>query len=281
MSAASILSTLGASPAAAQVANLIAPQFSETETAVQSFQVGGLAEYLKLTWNPDPHRLPALTGGPAIQVVQDDGTTAFSASTRAPLPEITAAVHNSPNTGDITITGVGLGNVEFSNDTVVIVTAGSSTPGTGAPLHVRLTQKLIAHTKTGGTQGSVSATSIVIPASLLNAQNGSNGTTALGVAGSTVQVRYESLANSNYGTAASISWSAGVSTLTGLAHQYASLVGSYITISGSTSASNNGTFRIASYVSATSVTVLNPAGVADSSGAVVWSEPAPVAFVVT
>jgi len=348
VSAATILSTLGAAPAAAHVADLIAPQFQESEVAIQSFQVGNLAGYLLASFNPDPHRVPAITAGPAIQVVQNDGHTAFTAA----LPMITAAVHNSPATGDITITGVGLGTTEFPNDTVVLVTAASSTTGTGAPKFVKLTQKQITSVIADGvamtgtynvtqgsasvptstsqsglilpgnsivfasqpkvvydvstvttttvtltapytgpttlyttakvpvTQGVVSPTSIVIPADLLTPTGG----VALGVVGSTVEVKNQSFANTNYGTAATISSiTGGVVTLTGLAHQVATQVGSYITISGAATAANNGTFKILSYVSATSITIANINGVAGdaNNGSIIWSEPPPVAFVVT
>ena len=350
VSAANILTTLGAAPAAAMVANFIAPQFRETEVAVQSFQVGNLSKFLELSWNPNPRLLPAITSGPAIQVVEDDGVTAFSSSASAPLPMITGAVHNSPNTGDITITGVGLGNVESFDYTVVTVTAAAGTNGS-APAKVRLTQKQITSAITDGvaltgtfnvtngsatvlasvsqaglllpgnsivfasqptkvytvstvvtttvtltsnytgisnsltiadtpvTNGVVTATSIVIPAVLLKTVLG----VALGVAGSTVEVKFESFANSNYGTTASVGApsASGVSVLTGLLYQNAALVGSYITLSGAAAAGNNGRFQIVAYNSATSVSILNYNAVADVTGTIVWSEPAPVAFVVT
>lgn len=281
VSAANILATLGAAPAAAGVADLIAPKFSETEVAVQSFQVGNLSKYTELSWNPDSRRLPAIANGPAIQVVEDDGHTSFSSSSLAALPMVTAAVHNVPATGDITITGVGLGNVEAFSETVVVVRAASSTVtnGSGVP-QVRITQALLNKTVTSGTQGSVSNTSIVIPASLLTPVGG----TGLGVVGSTVEVKYQTFANTNYGAAASVTaWSNGVSTLAGLAHQVASQVGSYITVSGAASPGNNGTFQILSWISATSITVANIYGVSGdgNNGALVWSEPPPVAFVVT
>jgi len=298
VSAANLLTTLGASPAAASVANLIAPQFQETLVAIQSFQVGNLSQYLLPTWNPDPRHgttvspgFPAnlpYPNGPAIQVVQNDGTTPFASDALAALPMITAAVHNTPNAGDITITGVGLGNVEFFNSTTIVVRAAASTVALGAQAglggvpFVRLQQGQIIKTKTGGTQGVVSATSIVIPASLLTTVSGQ----ALGVAGSTVEVRYTTLANTNYGSAASVSaWAGNVSTLTGLTNQLSITPGDgySITISGAASAGNNGTFEILSVVSATSVTIANIYGVAGdaNNGALVWSEPAPVSFVVT
>lgn len=175
VSAAQILTTLGASPLAANVADLIAPKFIETDVAIKSFQVGNLSKFRASTYTPDPFRLPALAQGAAISVVQDDGVSLFTAA----LTAISGAVHNSPNTGDITITGTNLGVTE-QDLTAVRVT----NPTTG--VFVKLFQKVIRRTLTGGTQGSVAPTSIVIPASLLN---------GLGVVGSTVQVHYTSFAS--------------------------------------------------------------------------------------
>lgn len=350
VSAATILTNLGASPAAALVADFIAPKFQETEVALQSFQVGNLSKFRSLTWTPDSRRLPVITAGPAIEVVEDDGVTAFTSAANAPLPMITAAAHNTPATGDITITGVGLGNVEAFSETVVVVTAAAGTNGT-PPEKIRLTQKQITSTITDGvaltgtfnvtngsatvttsidhsaglhpgnsivfasqpntvytvstvvtttvtltsvytgisnsltiadtpvTQGVVSATSIVIPAVLLKTAL----KTALGVAGSTVEVKFESFANSNYGTTAKVGApsAAGVSAITNILYQNAALVGSYITLSGAAAAANNGTFPIVGYTSATAISILNYNAVADATGNIVWSEPAPVAFVVT
>jgi hypothetical protein len=295
VSAANLLSTAGASPNTSYLADFIAPSFKETATAVQSYQVGGFAKYLELTWNPDPRRLPAITAGPAIQVVEDDGVTNFSSSALAPLPRITAATHNVPAAGDITITGVGLGNVEYLNATIVTVrqAASAATPGT-QPASIRVTQSLLNKTVSSGTQGSVSNTSIVIPASLLNALNGAGGTVALGVAGSTVEVKYETFSNSNYGTAATIASTAlqsyvgadgslkehVVVTVTGLSNIQASQVGQPINISGAASFANNGEFIIQSVVSSSSVTYFNDVAVAPdaNNGAISWSTPGPVLF---
>ena len=73
------------------------------------------------------------------------------------------------------------------------------------------------------------------------------------------------------GNSASISFAGGVNTLTGLTNMTVSMVGAYIVISGSATPANNGVFKIASFVSATSVTVANAAGATDASGAVGWS----------
>jgi hypothetical protein len=182
VSAAALLTNVGPTPNSSYVANFIAPQFLETTVAVQSYQAGNLHGYLLPTWNPNPRLLPAITSGPAIQVVENDGTTPFSSSPLAPFPMITAAVHNSPNTGDITITGVGLGNAELFNSTVVRVTAASSVvvPGSGAGLgglpFVRLTQAQIISAVTDGvaltgtfdvTEGSPTVLASISQAGLL------------------------------------------------------------------------------------------------------------------
>lgn len=354
VSTANLVTNVGASPNNVYVANFIAPQLQETTAAVQSFQVGNMAGYLKLSWNPNSRLLPPITSGPAIQVVENDGVTPFASSALAPLPMITAAVHNAPNAGDITITGVGLGNVEYFSATTVVVTGAPPTSfGPGSP-YVKLSQAQIINAASDGafltglfdvvegsanvtatlsqtgllfpgnpimfesqfgtiyyvstvagtaitlttdytgvtdnnvqattpkTQGVVTNTSIVIPAVLLKTVEG----VALGVAGSTVEVRYESFANSNYGAAASISafnGATGIATVTGLTNQFASQVGNYLTISGAASAGNNGRFKITGWISATSVTILNYSAVAPDANNthLVWSEPAPVAFVVT
>lgn len=156
------------------IADSIAPQFAETTMLQRSVQLGNLHGLLSSSFNPDSRRVPALSSGAAIVMVQDDGTTAYT----APVPNISGAVHDSPHTGDITITGTGLGSAEIFNGTHIRVT----NPTTG--VFVRIFQKTLVATLSAATQGSVSATSIVIPASLLN---------SLGVVGSKVQVQYGSL----------------------------------------------------------------------------------------
>lgn len=290
VSAANVLTNLGASPAAQGAVGLIAPHFTETLPVIQSFQVGVISKFLEASYNPDPTLLPPVASGAAITVVQDDGHTLYT----APLPAISAAVHNVPNPGDITITGTDLGNSEFFAATIVRVTAGSSpAPGVQPPF-VRLAQKLITNTNTGGTQGVVSATSIVIPASLLTTTTG----VQLGVAGSVIEVQYSSLANGNSGVAANIASAAvgapfigstgqlvtrQVVTLTGLANMTASMVGFPIVISGAASPGNNGSFIIESFISASSVTIYNNNGVAPdaNNGAVIWTVEGPIPFTVT
>lgn len=153
-----------------QIADAIAPHFSETDCAVKSFQVGHIAGFLSASYNPDPHRFPALSNGAAISVVQDDGVSLFT----APLTVVTAAVHDSPSAGDITITGTNLGKTEVESTVVKV----SSSDGSRS---VKLYQRRIV-----AAGGSVAPTSIVLKASLLS---------GLGIAGSKVIVQYTSLAS--------------------------------------------------------------------------------------
>lgn len=171
--------TVGEGLTAAQqstLADTLAPQFVETDTVIKSFQMGMIFGFAGATWNPDVNRLPAIADGAAIEVVQDDGVTPFVAA----LTVITSATADAPNAGDLTIAGTNLGVVEEEDKTVVRVT----NPTTGAS--VRLFQQIIIATLTGGTQGSVAPTSIVIPASLL---------AGLGVVDNEAQVQYTSLAS--------------------------------------------------------------------------------------
>ena len=158
------------------LADTIAPSFIETDTVIKSFQVGQISGYNGATWNPDVRRLPPIADGAAIEVVQDDGVTAFTAA----LTAITSATADSPNAGDLTIAGTNLGVVEEEDKTTVRVTD----PATG--VSVKIFQQVIIATNTGGTQGSVGPTSIVIPASLLN---------GLAAADNEAQVQYTSLAS--------------------------------------------------------------------------------------
>jgi len=66
----------------------------------------------------------------------------------------------------------------------------------------------------------------------------------------------------------------GIATLTGLTGMTTASVGHRITISGAASAGNNGTFIIASFISATSVTIQNASAVAGdaNNGLINWTE---------
>jgi hypothetical protein len=130
------------------LADAVAPQLIETPTVIDSFLVGQIAALLNAEFNPDPRRKPALVDGPAIEVVQDDGVTAFAAT----LPTITSATLDSPSAGDITIAGTGLGDAERLETVVKVAGAVNKV----------LQQKIIT---TNG--GSVSDTAIVLKAVLI------------------------------------------------------------------------------------------------------------------
>src|SRR5512142_1598056 len=85
------------------LAQEIAPYFAETPVVIDSYLTGSIAQYRSASYNPDARR--GLTAGAAISVLQDDGSTAYSAG----LPVITSAVIS---TGIVTITGTVLGNAE-------------------------------------------------------------------------------------------------------------------------------------------------------------------------
>lgn len=129
------------------LANEIAPQVTETPVALDSFMVGMLSEYRSASYNPDSRR--GLPNGAAISVVADDGVTAFTSG----LPVLSVADLNTPTTGALTLTGTGLGNYD-NKDTKVRVKG----PGIDKTLYQRAIE---------AAGGSVSATSIVIPASLI------------------------------------------------------------------------------------------------------------------
>ncbi len=152
VSDATLKSTIDPSMTAAQLvlaADSIAPQFTETSVARDSGSHGQIALLLSASFNPDPHRYPALTPGAAITVVTDDGVTIH---TLANTPVTTSATLGTPNAGDITIAGTSLGSGE-REETVVSLTGA---------IKRTLPQALIEH-----AGGSVSATAIVIPASLI------------------------------------------------------------------------------------------------------------------
>jgi hypothetical protein len=175
VSTTTLNTTIGRGATTAQrtgVADAIAPHFIDTDVAIKSFQVGMISGFRSASYNPDPNRIPAIANGAAITVVQDDGTTPFT----APLTVVTGAAHNVPNVGDITITGTNLGNSEVQATKVRVSSADGS-------VSYKLYQAVIQATLTGGTQGVVSGTSIVLPASLLH---------SLGIVGAKVQVQYTS-----------------------------------------------------------------------------------------
>lgn len=73
------------------------------------------------------------------------------------------------------------------------------------------------------------------------------------------------------GTSATLTYSAGTITATGLSNLTDACVGQQIVISAATTPANNGTFTIATWVSATSVTYANASGATDAAnGTIDW-----------
>ncbi len=111
---------------------------------------------------------------------------------------------------------------------------------------------------------------------------------ALDIAGSLLQSDTRTLSNEPDGYGAPISGQTGsaanITTLTangvnvtGLTGMTLQSVGNFLTLSGTASASNTGTFLIDSFVSATEVTVVNASAVANdaNNGSIVWTERTP------
>lgn len=181
VSPATIRTTFGTGLTSAQwtaLQNALAPLFIETDVALKSFQVGMLQDLRNAAFNPDPARMPPITPSAAIAVVADDGSTPFT----APLPTLSNAQYNTPIPGWITLTGTGLAGPGSPNSEVVETHILFGTQ----PDNRHLEQAII--TRAGGT---VSATSIVIPASVVPAGAG------IGV-GTWVIVRYTSLRSNRF-----------------------------------------------------------------------------------
>jgi hypothetical protein len=180
VSAATVKGSLGAGLTVAQVAeaaDAIAPQFIETDTAIKCFLVGNLHDLRSASFNPDPNRFPPIVSGPAVTVVQDDGVSLFGLVATAPT--LTNAQFGVPAPGAVTLTGTGLAGAGTPNSEVVATKVKFM-----LPVPVTLDQYFIVDA--GGT---VSATSIVIPAALVPA----------GVAaGTKVQVQYTSLVSNQF-----------------------------------------------------------------------------------
>lgn len=139
----------------AALADLVAPQFAETDVAVESFLVGMLSELASANFNPDSRNSASVVGA-AIAVVEDDGATAFA--TANTLPVLTTADLDTPGAGDLTITGTGLGK-ESGGATDPLRSTSVKLTGDGA---ITLHQEEI---EAGG--GTISDTSIFIPAALI------------------------------------------------------------------------------------------------------------------
>lgn len=131
----------------AAIADSIAPRVIESSVALDSYLVGMISEYRNAGFNPDPHR--GLPAGAAISVVQDDGSSAMTVGT----PTLSVADLNTPTTGALTLTGTNLGSFDKKETKVRV---------TGPGINKTLYQKAIE-----AAGGSVAATSIVIPASLI------------------------------------------------------------------------------------------------------------------
>lgn len=75
------------------------------------------------------------------------------------------------------------------------------------------------------------------------------------------------------GSAASITNSSGVITVSGLTGMTAQSVGRFLTISGATTGTNNGTFLITGFNNTTNIIISNSSGVTDANnGSIVWTE---------
>ncbi len=133
------------------LADAIAPQFIETTVAIDCFLVGYLSDLLNVNFTPDSRRVPPLTPGPAVTVVEDDGVTLFSVAHT--LPTITSATLGVPLPGYVAIVGTGLGNSELISETTVRFT--------GAVVRTLSQQAIV------DAGGFVSDTAILVPASLI------------------------------------------------------------------------------------------------------------------
>lgn len=154
------------------LADAIAPQFLETPVLEDSMRSGHLSALLSANFNPDPRRKPPLVDGPAIAVVQDDGSTAYTVG----LPTITSATLNSPVAGAVTIAGTNLagpGTPTAERKEVTVKVAGIGTPAGG---DLSLSQELIE-----ANGGTVTATAIVLPAVLNNLAGWATGSTSVRV----------------------------------------------------------------------------------------------------
>ena len=176
VSPATIRTTVGTGLTDAQVTILqdfLAPRFVETDVALKNFLVGSLSELLSASYNPDSSRLPPLTPGAAVAVVQDDGTSAMTTT----VPTLTNAQFNVPGAGQVTLTGTGLAHADGVDRTVVKFLLADGT------------YRLVYQKAIEVAGGTLSPTSIVIPASKVPS----------GVAvGRRVTVKYTSLASNTF-----------------------------------------------------------------------------------
>lgn len=178
VSASTVRTSLGGGLTDVQVkaaADAIALQFIETDTLIKSVLVGDLHGLLSASWNPDPNRIPVIDSGAAITVVEDDGSTLFVVTG----PTISNAQFNVPGAGDVTITGTGLASAGAPNAEV---------EATKVKFYTDKPESLQQHFIVGAS-GTVTSTSIVIPASLVPASV---------AAGTQVQVQYTTLVSTKF-----------------------------------------------------------------------------------
>jgi len=139
------------------VADAVAPQFIESPVVEDSMRAGHFKSLLDASFNPDSRRSPALANGAAIEVVQDDGTTAYTVG----MPTITSATLDSPGAGDVAIVGTDLagpGDPTAERKEVTVKVTGDGAPSGG---YLSLSQELIE-----ANGGTVTATLVVLPAAL-------------------------------------------------------------------------------------------------------------------
>jgi hypothetical protein len=138
---------------AAAIADVVAPQFAETDVAIESFLVGNISGFRSASFNPDP-RNPAVSAGAAVYVTEDDGTTDFA--TANTVPTVTSADYNSPAANDLTVVGTGLGK-ESGDATDPLRSTVLNLSGAG--VNVSVSQEAIE-----AAGGTVTDTEIFIPA---------------------------------------------------------------------------------------------------------------------
>lgn len=137
--------------------DVLAQQFAETDTVIESFLKGSLKALVASTFNPDPRKASS-TAGAAVKILADDGSTTFTST----VPTVSSATNSG---GAVTITGTGLGhesgNAKNSRSTLVQVTNAA-----GAVLYK------IHQEKIESVGGSVSPTQIVLPVGLVSSPVG-------------------------------------------------------------------------------------------------------------
>lgn len=135
----------------AAIADLVAPQFAETDVAIESFLYGMIGKAASANFNPGVGAL-----GAAVAVVEDDGSTDFSTANTAPV--LTTADLGTPSAGDLTLSGTGLGKES----------GGATNPLRSTSVKLTGAVKITLHQEQiEAAGGSVSDTEIFIPASLL------------------------------------------------------------------------------------------------------------------